>query len=49
MMTKPSPAPWNPWEELEKLQAETSKLWEAFLKKLSRSEASPADRLHSEH
>ena len=39
---KPTPAPWNPWEELEKLHAETSKLWEAFLRELGRSEASPA-------
>jgi len=29
--------PWDPWEEFERLKAETSKRWEDFLSKLRRS------------
>jgi HSP20 family protein len=32
---------WEPWKELERLRAETDRLWDEFLDKLSRSEADP--------
>lgn len=36
------PTQWNPWEELEKLQAETNRLWESFLQRFSHGEGNLA-------
>ena len=35
---------WDPWKELEHLRAETDRLWDQFLEKLTRSQAEP-DRI----
>lgn len=32
---------WDPWKELERLRAETDRLWDQFLDKLSRSQPDP--------
>jgi HSP20 family protein len=37
-------ARWDPWEELERLRAETDRLWDHFLEKLTRSQ-SDAERI----
>jgi HSP20 family protein len=31
--------PWDPWKELARIRAETDRLWEAFLTKLTRNES----------
>jgi HSP20 family protein len=35
---------WDPWKELEHLRAETDRLWDQFLDKLTRNQAEP-DRI----
>jgi HSP20 family protein len=32
---------WDPWEELERLRAETNRMWDEFLGKLPHNEANP--------
>ena len=31
-------APWDPWQELERIRSETDRLWDQFLSKLPRTE-----------